>query len=289
MITRSLGPSSSLGVQRRSNARASLRRPLALLAVAFSAATILGAQQPKEPLTNDGVVAMTKAGIDDATIVTLIEAGGTEFDTSPDALVALKNAGVGNRVINAMVSAARPRAGASGDGLYPQPEEIGVYVNVRERLVPLKVEIITWREGGIVKSLVTEAATAGIAGTRGHRNGLVNTPLSPVRLEASPAPEFIIYCPEGVSAEEYQLLQFWEKRDRREFRLQTGGVIHASSGADMNVVKVDVDRLGPRFYRVTPRYPLQKGEYGFLPPGAAVSANAASAGKIYTFAIKPAK
>lgn len=265
------------GVRPMFAAGASFCAALTVLAIAFSAATILGAQQPKEPLKNDGVVAMTKAGIDDATIVKMIEAGGTEFDTSPDALIALKNAGISSRVIDAIVSTARPKAGTSTGGPYPEPEETGVYVNLGERLVPLKIEIINWRTGGVVKQMLTWS--------RGHLNALVNKPMSVLRLESSPTPEFLIYCPEGASAEEYQLLRFWEKKDRREFRLETGGVVHAERGAGMNALNVDVDRLGPRFYRVKPSHPLQSGEYGFLPPGAAVSASAASAGKIYTFAI----
>ena len=68
-----------------------------------------------------------------------------------------------------------------------------MYVNLRERLVPLKVEIITWREGGVLKSMATAAATAGFAASRGHVNALVNKPMSALRLESSPAPEFIIY------------------------------------------------------------------------------------------------
>jgi hypothetical protein len=156
---------------------------------------------------------------------------------------------------------------------HPQPEEVGVYVNVRERLVPLRVEIITWRTGGVVKRNLTLS--------RGHLNGMVSRPLSALRLD-SPV-EFIIQCAEGTVAEEYQLLRFWEKRDRREFRLITGGVFHATSGAEMNAVPLEVEQLAPRRYRVTPKYPLQKGEYGFLPPGAALSASAASSGKMYTF------
>jgi hypothetical protein len=255
--------------------------PFVLLAVVLSVATILAAHQPKPPLKNENIVALTKAGIDEATIVKMIEGGPTEFDTSPDALIALKNAGVTNSVIHSMVSAGRSKTETAADGLYPQPDEVGVYVNLRERLVPLKVEIINWRTGGIVKQQLTLS--------RGHLNALVNKPMSALRLESSAAPEFIIYCPENATAEEYQLLRFWEKKDRREFRLETGGVAHASSGADLNAMQVDIDRLGPRFYRVTPSYPLQKGEYGFLPPGAALSASAASAGKIYTFAITAPK
>jgi hypothetical protein len=255
--------------------------PSTVLAVVFGAAAMLAAQQPKTPLTNDNIVSMTKAGIDEATIVKMIEEGGTELDASPDALIALKNAGVTNRVIDAVVSAGRAKTAAVSGALYDKPDEVGVYVNVRERLVPLKVEIINWRTGGAVKQSLTMS--------RGHLNALVNRPMSALRLEPSPAPEFIIYSPEGAAAEEYQLLRFWEKKDRREFRIATGGVVHAEGGAEMNAMEVEIDRLGPRFYRVTPSYPLQQGEYGFLPPGAALSASAASAGKIYTFAITAAK
>ena len=288
MNVRPLRPSPKPGVRRTSTQRAF--SPLCgVLVAALSAATLLAAQQPKDPLKNENVVAMVKAGIDDATIVKLIGAGGTRLDASPDALIALKGAGVSDRVIGAIVAAGRSDPGASGNGLYPRPEEVGVYVNVRERLVPLKIEMINWRQGGILKSMATAAATAGMAATRGHLNGLVNKPMSALRLPSAPTPEFLIYCPDGTAAEEYQLLRFWEKRDRREFRLATGGIVHASSGADMNAIKVDIDRLGPRFYRVTPSYPLQAGEYGFLPPGAALSSSAASSGKIYTFAVKAVK
>jgi hypothetical protein len=218
---------------------------------------------------------MTTAGIEEATIVKLIETVRTQFDTSAAALITLKNAGVGNRVIDAIVSAGLRKAGTPLSGLYPQPEDVGVYVNLRERLVPLKVEIITWRSGGVLKRALTFS--------RGHLNGLVHQPMSALRLDSSL--EFIVYCAEGVSAEEYQLLRFWEKKDRREFRLVTGGVIHASSGAAMNAVKLDIDKLGSRLYRIKSSYPLPKGEYGFLPPGAVLSASAASGGKMYTFGV----
>jgi hypothetical protein len=217
---------------------------------------------------------MTKAGISDDAIVKLIETGRTDFDTSTDALVALKRAGVSDRVIEAIVSMRRAKPAVPASGLYPQPDEIGIYANVSERLVPLRVEIISWRSGGVLKKALL---------SRGHLNGQVMKPMSALRLDSSPA--FIIYCPEGVVAEEYQLLRFWEKRDRREFRIATGGIAHESSGADMNVLPFEITKVGSRLYLVTPRLPLTKGEYGFLPPGATLSASAASAGKMYTFGV----
>jgi hypothetical protein len=244
-----------------------------LLALACVSATVF-AQQPPEKIDNAALIRMTRAGIDEGTILKLIEGSHVEFDTSVSALIALKDAGVSSRVIDGVVT--RAKTGKPATELYPRPEEVGVYTNIGERLVPLKVELITWREGGYVKSLTLK--------TRGHLNGMLSKPLSPLRLASRI--EFIIHTPEGVAAEEYQLLRFWEKRDRREFRLMTGGVFHASSGADMNLVAVDVETIGTRLYKVTPKFPLQDGEYGVLPPGAALSASAASAGKIYTFGVK---
>jgi hypothetical protein len=83
--------------------------------------------------------------------------------------------------------------------------------------------------------------------------------------------EFYIHCVEGGSAAEYQLLHLWEKGDRREFRSITGGVLHASGGAQDNVVHFDYEKVEPRIYKIkVPR--LSVGEYGLLAPGASESA-----------------
>jgi hypothetical protein len=96
--------------------------------------------------------------------------------------------------------------------------------------------------------------------------------------------EFIIRCPEGVSAAEYQLLQLDEKSDRREFRAVTGGILHASSGAEKNAVAFKFDKVSSRTFKIK-LTDIKQGEYGFLPPGAYTSASAASSGKPYTFRI----
>ena len=96
--------------------------------------------------------------------------------------------------------------------------------------------------------------------------------------------EFYIRCPEGDSASEYQLLHFWEKGNRREFRTVTGGVLHASGGAQDNVVDFTFDKVASRTYKIDLAN-LSVGEYGFLAPGTTASPNAASQGKVYTFRI----
>jgi hypothetical protein len=57
-----------------------------------------------------------------------------------------------------------------------------------------------------------------------------------------------------------------------------------SGGATNNVIEYHFDKIAPRTYKV--EIPtLALGEYGFLAPGDAASADMASRGKIYTFRI----
>jgi hypothetical protein len=146
------------------------------------------------------------------------------------------------------------------------------------KLVAIEPEIVNWRTGGVVKS----AVTLGL--DKGHVNGTVAGPRSQLAVSASSSIEFYIRCLEGNSASEYQLLHFWEKNDRREFRSVTGGVLHASGGAENNVVDFNFEKVAPRTYKIRLQN-LAAGEYGFLAPGAAASADLASRGKVYTFHI----
>jgi hypothetical protein len=92
--------------------------------------------------------------------------------------------------------------------------------------------------------------------------------------------EFIIKAQEGTSATEYQLLKLDEKGNRREFRASTGGIIHASGGAEKNALEFTPEKIAPRTWRIK-LADLKKGEYGFLPPGVS-SQSISSSGKIYT-------
>ena len=82
-----------------------------ILCFAFTAAVCLSlcAQNGSKPITNNDVVAMTKAGLKDQTIILAIEQGPTQFDTSPKALIELKTAGVSDSVLSSMLSAVNKR------------------------------------------------------------------------------------------------------------------------------------------------------------------------------------
>jgi hypothetical protein len=155
------------------------------------------------------------------------------------------------------------------------PKEVGVYVILKGRLAEVDPELVGWQNGGALKHV----ATLGL--DKGHVNGKVMNAKSPLQL-AGPV-IFVIKTPEGTSATEYQLLQLYEKENRREFRAMTGGVIHSSGGAERNALSFEPEKVGDRVWRIVLKG-LAKGEYGFLPPGVC-SASLSASGKMYTFGV----
>jgi hypothetical protein len=247
-------------------------------------------------LNNDGVLLLLREKFDDATIVRMIQTHSTNFDLSVDAMIHLKQSGVSQTVLQAMIAAVPGPAAGPPPAQTPVaryapvpttpievPDEIGVYVRQKGELVAIEPEIVNWQTGGVAKHV----ATLGL--DREHLNGTVAGPHSGLTVSPSPLGmagpiEFIIRCPDGNSASEYQLLRFWEKSDRREFRSVTGGVLHASSGAKDNVIAFQFEKIAPRTYKVA-LPSIGTGEFGFLAPGMAASADMASRGKVYTFRI----
>jgi hypothetical protein len=242
--------------------------PLFLLLVATTVA------QTRKPLTNDDVLQMVKEGFTEEVIIKAIEANKSDFDTSLPGLRTLKGAGLNEKIINAMLSASSrkpesPTAAAAAKGL---PEEIGVYLKEGEKLTEIQPELVNLRSGGFLKSI----ATSGLSG--GHINGTVKNPHS--ALKTSLPIEFIIRCPEGTSITEYQLLRLDEKKDRREFRALSGGVVNLTGGTEKNAAPFQFEKIAPATFKVK-LADLSKGEYGFLPP-----ASSNSGSKIYTFGIE---
>lgn len=234
--------------------------------------------KPQELIRNQDLFQMASAGFSEETIIIAINSKPSDFDTSIEALVKLKEGGLGELVIQAVMDAAsgrlRPFGGLVTTGL---PTDIGVYLRRDGEIREVEPEVLTWKTGGVMKSFLTSGLT------KGHINGVVSGNRSP--LQTSQGAEFIIVCPEGVSVVEYQLLKMVVKKNRREFRAVTGGIIHASSGAGKNLKTFQRQKLAPRTYKVIADY-LGVGEYGFLPPGAMMHRSAVSIGKIYTFGLE---
>jgi hypothetical protein len=260
-------------------------RPVRIVIVALvcvMAASFCLGQQLAKKMSNQDVIEMVSLGLSDDVVIDKIRSGGdTDFDTSVGGLKALKAGKVSDAVIRAMinphpapaVSAAPAVAPATNDAGIP--EDVGVYVVVKGVVKEMDPEVVGWQTGGVMKSFATQGLT------KGHTNGKVMGPKS--SLQAPNPFEFIIKAPEGTSVTEYQLLKLDEKDNRREFRAMTGGIIHASEGAEKNAVPFTSEKIASRTWRIK-LTDLKKGEYGFLPPGVS-SQSVAAAGKIYTFGV----
>lgn len=259
---------------------------IAVLLACF-AASLAPSQQLNQRMNNKDVIQLVSLGIADDIVIEKIQtAAATDFDTSVDGLRALKAAKVSDAIIRVMLNPrsavttsaapASPATGAAPTAIATGiPDDVGVYISLKGKITEVEPEIVGWQTGGKLKSM----ATMGL--DKGHVNGKVMSPKSSLQV-ANPL-EFIIKTPEGTSVTEYQLLRLDEHDNRREFRAMTGGVIHASGGAERNAVPFNPDKIATRVWRVK-LDGLQKGEYGFLPPGVN-SASISSSGKIYSFGV----
>lgn len=238
-----------------------------------------GPLQTKAPktLTNDSIVRMVKAGLGDDLILQTIAAQPANYTTDADALVALKEAGVSDRIITGIVTKARRRLIEAREAavVVPEVNEIGVYYKDRTgNWVPIEPEIVHIKSGGFIKSTVTRGIIK--PDKNGHLKGRES------KLTLQRPIQFLIYVPEGVSANEYDLLRFRLNSDSREFRTLTGGVFHSTGGADRDEIPFKPSRTAPRIYQFTLDEKVPGGEFGILPPG---TGNVTNGGKIYTFAI----
>jgi hypothetical protein len=248
--------------------------------LAFCVALLFGsatAQTMQSHLTVDDVIKMSKAGLGEDLIVTQVKANGTPFKLSTDDLISLHQAGVSDKVIATMVNPAAttaPAAAAPGAPANGEPTEIGVYLLQNGVWVEMEPEAVTFKSGGVLKSIATDGLV------KGDKNGHIknahskNTTALPV--------QFLVVTPEGTSAAEYQLMKLRQNSNNREFRSVTGGVFHESTGAQRDQIEFAPVKTSSRHYTITIPATAGKGDYGLLPPGSYTSSNAAAAGKIYT-------
>ena len=254
------------------------------------------ANSQAKPMTVVDVIKLSKAGLSDDLIIQQIRKKGQRFDLSTDQLIQLKAASVSERVIQVMIDPTKntvppPAEKSSAPAVQPAlqanrqadppssalPTEIGVYALQKDKWTDVLPEVVNWKTGGVVKNV----ASVGIV--KGDVNGHVNGATSRNRL-TTPI-EFLIVVPEGVAITEYQLIRLHQHGGNREFRTVTGGVFHVSGGATRDLMPFEGTKVTARTYAVNFSRASGAEEYGFLPPGAFTSTNAASSGKIYSFRV----
>lgn len=252
--------------------------PLLFLALVFLGIQPMLAQHV---LTNSDILDLVKAKIPDSLIVDEIHRSKCDFSTTPSELIKLTKAGVSNAVLAAMIDAGKATSAAASQPSNPVPAttapalDVGVYYRKDGSWISLPPEVVNWKTGGVLKSMATMHIV------KGDINGDIRGKDSPTSITT---PErFLFVVPEGTYITEYQLIHLHQHSNRRAFRTVTGGVFHASGGATRDVIPFGNKKIGNRTFEVTIDH-LERGEYGFLPPGNNATRQAMSSlGAMYTF------
>ncbi len=245
-----------------------------VLGITFTLGSALLAQQA---LTNDSIVKMVKAGLDEKVILSMVQSQPGAYTVTPDTLVDLKKQGVSDQLLAAMAakgsSAPAPASTAAASSY--EDMDTGVYYKVKGDWTEIPSETVNWKTGGVLKSFASNGIVKG--DVNGHLNGstsktAINTPL-----------EFIIKAPDNAEATDFQLVHLHANSNNREFRTMTGGVFHQSGGASKDAIEFQQTKIAKHVYRVILPTDLAPGEYAFLSPGLSNSTASGSTGKAFTF------
>jgi hypothetical protein len=270
----------------------------------------------QQPMNNQAVIKMVKAGLSDSIMVSAIQSSPGEYNTSTDGLIALKQAGVDDTVVAAMFAknsgvAASPAAGSATSVPSPAnpddpdaPHEAGIYIYdakaTDHKMSELEPSVYSQgKTGGVWAS----AMTYGIA--KAKTKAVIRSAHSNARV-TDPNVSFYFYfektsaglgnasSPYGgttTTPNEFTLLRLDVKGDTRETTIGKFSAYGSQGGNDDKaVVSFAFEKIRPGVYKVTPKAPLPQGEYGFVsasgtPMVGYFGAAAASGAHVFDFGV----
>jgi len=274
-----------------------------MLSVWMLAASMCLGQQAVKKMTNEDVTQMVSLGLTDEVIIDKIHAAGaTDFDTSVAGLTALKQAKVSDAVLRAMINP-HPLAVNSGLSTGPNPP---TNANPNDPTSPHESGLYWLAKQGQDKRMLRlePSSHPGQKATPGFGKADVKAVLpgqhAALRL-TEPTPELWFYFDEkstGLSQspsaatkpEDFTLARMDAKGKERQLVVghasAFGGITNGVRPGDS--VQVDIQKVAPGVYKVSPVKPLAPGEYCFLPSGAA-GAFVTYAGRLFDFGVDQAK
>lgn len=231
----------------------------------------------QEVLTNDSIVTMKKAGLSDGVILASIRSSSTKFDVTTGALVKLKQAGVSDTVIEAMVARSGPPT-VSPPSPAPTPNIPGVgeprsgsvyhvrgdkYVELEPALSSIERSFAFW----------SSKSEMVLKGRKAH-----------YRI-SEPTPTFVM----SVAPTEIPMVRLkpGDNHDDRNLKISKGDFMPFGGSQSFGVRTEDMidvsSEKDPRgFYRIRPRQPLPRGEYGFVH---VVGMAAQAVGRVFDFGV----
>lgn len=268
-------------------------------------AALIGCAMPAlaETLNNESVVTLTNTGLGDEAIIAKVKNSDADFDLSTDQLISLRKRGVSSPVLAAMLEKSAPKAAAlSMDSPDPMvPHASGVYL-LNSHSYPPKMQHID--------STITNQAKTG--GTWGYA---LTSGIASMSIKASiqseharnksedEQPVFYFFFDEANnqqttstwssglqsvinSPNAFTLIKMKSKNGHREIRVGSRNLGGMKSGVmDKDQIPIDSEMVRPGVYKVTPKYALKPGEYGFLYEMTSDGARGALGGRIFDFSV----
>lgn len=282
------------------------------------AMAVLPAAAGAETLTNEGIVALVQAGLGDEAVIAKIKASSAQYQLATNDLIALKKAGVSGPVIAAMIdagsqgitSAKATMSADSPDPMVPHPSGIYMLMDWQQPARMAKIDPTTSNQSK-TGGLLGYAFTGGIA-SMSIKAVIPN--VSARNAAARARPTFYFYFDEAqrglsrgdgpnpwmagpaatiTSPNEFSLVRFDVKKDRRETRIGSLNLAGAKSGVmDKDRIAFDYEQVAPGVFRVSPGAELEPGEYGFLYSvsaggGPGIWSSGTGSARIFDFAIRP--
>jgi hypothetical protein len=274
----------------------------AALICAFSY-TLATAQE--NPMTNDEVITLTKAGLSPSIIIGKIRSSKTNFDLSTDSLIKLKQSGVTDDIVAAMLEAKSggSTASAAGPSMSGDPNDpmakhnYGIYYfeekDGQRKMTQLVVNVSSQnRTGGGFTAAVTPfglgkvKTKANLPGRNATMQIRDNSPVFYFYLDVSSGG---LNTASGIPStpNEFTLIRFNQRSDNREVTIAKTNSWGSKGGlSDEYVVQLKAEDLGNGIFKITPAGDLRNGEYAFyLVNSGNSNASAAIGAKFFDFGV----
>jgi hypothetical protein len=272
---------------------------LSLLLVAGANVRPGNAQAPAggASLTVEEIVKLSKTGVPEDLIITMIKKNAKAFNLSTEEVLELRKVGLSDNVVKFLLDPSQPYtppvAPAASQPVATKPESRTPPKNypadAHAAQVPSDPGLYHFSDNGFVKTdiklLLGENQGAGVGKVlmkKGKATGYLLGPIAKTRI-GEPIPVFYMRLPEGKGIEEIVLVALEQKKDRREIEL--GPSLEKQELKAETMRPYDAFEVGPRLFKITTTDKLTKGEYLFFLLGSAEPPKG-SYGKGYDFGIE---
>lgn len=284
-----------------------------LLAVSFCLATAGSAFAQNETMTNEEVITLAKAGLNQSIIIDKIKTTKTNFDLSTDGLIKLKQAGVSDAIVTAMLEAKSGKQssgngsttpvsnnGGRGAGDPNDPlalQNYGIYLfeerDGNRKMTQLAPNVSSQnRTGGGFTAAVTPfglgkvKTKANLPGTSANLQIKDSNPTFYFYLDATSGG---LNTASGVPSvpTEFVLIRFNVRSDNREVTIAKSNQWGSKGGlSDEYVVPFNAENMGNGIFKIKLNNDLKKGEYAFyLVNSGNSNASAAIGAKFFDFGV----